>query len=275
MFKRITLMSAALAAVLAVAACSGADPTATPVPPTATPMPALTATPVPPTATPVPPTATPVPPTATPVPPTATPVPPTATPVPATQPPAPTATPAPAPTAAPAPAESPVDAYAQQCEMEVAIQFINQLSSLEGDPTVLDPTGALTWGRLADLLDGAVNNLGELMPPPEVQAYHDARLGTLKAFRDAARARPSGDLFIQDFIGEFFQAIFPQAIAISLDPNKTEEQKEQLIQELAEEKLGEFFGPDFVVASRAEAEALEALPEETRATLERFECLSA
>ena len=35
MFKRITLMSAALAAVLAVAACSGADPTATPVPPTA------------------------------------------------------------------------------------------------------------------------------------------------------------------------------------------------------------------------------------------------
>ena len=95
-----------------------------------------------------------------------------------------------------------------------------------------------------------LTNLGQLMPPPEIQAYHDARLGTIKAFRDAARARPSGGLFIQNFIEEFLQDIFPKAIEISLDPKKTgEEQKEQLIQELAEEKLGEFFGPDFVAAS--------------------------
>ena len=263
-------MSAALAAVLAVAACSGADPTATPVPPTATPMPAPTATPVPPTPTPVPPTATPVPPTSTPVPPTATPVPPAAT-----QPPAPTATPVPPPTAAPAPADSPVDAYAQQCEMDVAVQFFTKLGSFEGDPVTLDPTGTLTWGRLAEMLDGAVENFGQLMPPPELQAYHDARLNTFKAFRDAARARPSGGLFIQAFIEEFLQDIFPKAIEISLDPNKTDEQKEQLIAEFAQEKLAEFFGEEWAAAAQAEAEAMEALPEETRAILDRYQCLTA
>ncbi len=158
--------------------------------------------------------------------------------------------------------------------MDVGIQFINQLSSFEGDPLTLDPTGTLSWGRLAGLFDGAVNNLGQLMPPPELQAYHDARLGTLMAFRDAARARPSGGLFIQAFLEEFLQDVFPKALEIGLDATKTDEEKEQLIQELAEEKLGEFFGPDFVVAVNAETEALEALPEETRATLERYECLS-
>ena len=159
--------------------------------------------------------------------------------------------------------------------MDVAIQFINRLNSFEGDPITLDPTGTLTWGKLADSLDGAVTNLGQLMPPPEIQAYHDARLGTIKAFRDAARARPSGGLFIQAFVEEFLQDIFPKAIEISLDPNKTEEQKEQLIQELAEEKLGEFFGPDFVEAVNAETEAREALSEETLSILERDECLTA
>ena len=85
--------------------------------------------------------------------------PPTATPVPpaATQPPAPAATPVPAPTASPAPSGAPLEAYAQQCQMDVGIQFINQLSSFEGDPLTLDPTGTLSWGRLADSLDGAVN----------------------------------------------------------------------------------------------------------------------
>lgn len=261
MFKRTTLIGAVLAAVLAVAACAGEDPTATPVPPTATP--------VPPTNTPVPPTATPIPPTDTPVPPTDTPIPPTDTPAP------PTATPAPAPTAAPAPDDSPIDAYGRQCEMDVAVQFINQLGSLEGDPIALDPTGTLTWGRLADMLDGSVENFSQLMPPAELQAYHDARLDMLKAFRDAARARPSGGLFIQDFLEEFLQAIFPKAIEIGLDETKTDEEKEQLIQEFALELLTEFFSEEWAAAAEAEVAAAEALPEETRAILDRYECLSA
>ena len=275
MFKRVTLMSALLAAVLAVAACSGADPTSTPVPPTDTPVPP-TATPAPPTATPVPPTATPVPPTATPVPPTATPVPPTATPVPApaTEPAGTSVTPVPAPTAAPAPSVSPVEAYAQQCQMDVAVAFINQLSSFEGDPITLDPTGTLTWGRLAETLDAGVQNFSRFMPPPELQEYHDARLNSLRAFRDSARARPSGGLFIQDFL-LVIQEIFPQLIEISLDPNKTDEQKEALIQEIATEKLGEFFGPEWAVTGEAESAAWQALPEETRAILEGYECLTA
>ncbi len=269
MFKRTTLMSAVLAAILAVAACAGEDPTATPVPPTNTP--------VPPTATPVPPTATPVPPTATPVPPTATPVPPTATPVPPTQPPAPMATepPAPAATSAPAPAteDSPVEAYAKQCQMDVAVQFMTQLSSFEGDPITLDPTGTLTWGRLAEILDGGVQTFSQLMPPPELQEYHDARLNSFRAFRDSALSRPSGGLFIQDFL-VVIQEIFPQLIEISLDPNKTDEEKEALIQEIATEKLGEFFGPEWAETGAAESAAWEALPEETRAILESYDCFS-
>ena len=41
------------------------------------------------------------------------------------------------------------------------------------------------------------------------------------------------------------QEIFPQLIEISLDPNKTDEQKEEEIQEIATEKLSEFFGPEW------------------------------
>ena len=265
MFKRTTLMSAVLAAILAVAACAGEDPTATPVPPTDTP--------VPPTATAVPPTDTPVPPTDTPVPPTATPVPPTATPVPPTEPPAPAATSAPAPTAAPATEDSPVEAYAKQCQMDVAVQFMTQLSSFEGDPITLDPTGTLTWGRLAEILDGGVQTFSQLMPPPELQEYHDARLNTFRAFRDSALSRPSGGLFIQDFL-VVIQEIFPQLIEISLDPDKTDEQKEALIQEIATEKLSEFFGPEWAETGAAESAAWEALPEETRAILESYDCFS-
>ena len=266
MLKRTTLMSAVLAAVLAVAACAGEDPTATPVPPTATP--------VPPTATPVPPTDTPVPPTDTPVPPTNTPVPPTATPAPAaTEPPAPAATAAPVATAPPATEDSPVEAYAKQCQMDVAVQFMTQLSTFEGDPITLDPTGTLTWGRLAELLDGGMQNFSQLMPPPELQQYHDARLNSFRAFRDAALSRPSNGLFIQDFL-VVIQEIFPQLIEISLDPDKTDEQKEELIQEIATEKLSEFFGPEWAETGAAESAAWEALPEETRAILERYDCLS-
>ena len=274
MLKRTTLMGAALAAVLAVAACAGEDPTATPVPPTNTPVPP-TATPVPPTDTPVPPTNTPVPPTNTPVPPTATPVPPTATPAPAaaTEPPAPAATAVPVATAPPATEDSPVEAYAKQCQMDLAVQFMTQLSTFEGDPITLDPTGTLTWGRLAELLDGGVQTFSQLMPPPELQEYHDARLNTFKAFRDSALSRPSNGLFIQDFL-VVIQEIFPQLIEISLDPNKTDEQKEEEIQEIATEKLSEFFGPEWAETGAAESAAWEALPEETRAILERYDCFS-
>lgn len=273
MLKRTTLMSAVLAAVLAVAACAGEDPTATPVPPTNTPVPP-TATPVPPTDTPVPPTATPVPPTNTPVPPTATPVPPTATSAPAaTEPPAPAATAVPVATAPPATEDSPVEAYAKQCQMDVAVQFMTQLSTFEGDPITLDPTGTLTWGRLAELLDGGVQTFSELMPPPELQEYHDARLNSFRAFRDSALSRPSGGLFIMDFL-VVIQEIFPQLIEISLDPNKTDEQKEEEIQEIATEKLSEFFGPEWAETTQAESAAWEALPEETRAILERYDCFS-
>jgi len=273
MLKRATLIGVALAAVLTIAACSGADPTATPVPPTNTPVPP-TATPVPPTDTPVPPTNTPVPPTNTPVPPTATPVPPTETPAPAaTEPPAPAATAAPVATAPPATEDSPVEAYAKQCQMDVAVQFVTQLSSFEGDPITLDPTGTLTWGRLGELLDSGVQTFSQLMPPPELQEYHDARLNSFKAFRDSALSRPSGGLFIQDFL-VVIQEIFPQLIEISLDPNKTDEQKEEEIQEIATEKLSEFFGPEWAETTQAESAAWEALSEETRAILERYDCFS-
>lgn len=258
MLKRATLMGAALAAVLAIAACSGADPTATPVPPTNTP--------VPPTATPVPPTDTPVPPTDTPVPPTATPVPPTETPAPA-------ATAVPVATAPPATEDSPVEAYAKQCQMDVAVQFLTQLSTFEGDPSTLDPTGTLTWGRLAELLDNGVQNFSQLMPPPELQEYHDARMNSIRAFRDTALSQPSGGLFIMDFL-VVIQEIFPQLIEIGLDPDKTDEQKEELIQEIATEKLSEFFGPEWAETSQAESAAWKALSEETRAILERYDCSS-
>ena len=249
MFKRVTWISIAIAAALTVAACSGAEPTPTP-----------TATPPPPTATPTPePPPTPGP-TYTPEP-TYTPAP-TYTPVPTWTPPPPTPTP---------PIGPEVEAYAQACGSIAAVQVFNQLGDFGGDPSALDPLGPLTWGAFGELAAGGVQAFGTLVPPADLPAYHNARVRALEALRAAAESRPADALFLQDFAG-LVQSMFPRLLPIGLDATKTDEEKERLINEIVQEEMGGFFGPDFAAALLAEAEARAALSEEVVAILDGYGC---
>ena len=249
--KRLLVVAVVLPALL-VAACSE-EPTPTAVP-TATP--ALTQTAMS-TATPVP-TATPTPePTNTPTPaPTATPTPvPTATPTPE-----PTSTPTPAPTATPV--LSGVAAYAQGCESltaPLAGEF-----DLDGDD--------LTWGMYAEALDAMAGLLRQLTPPQELQAYHDANLDVVEAIRDHAMTRPGEDSFVEEFTTVILE-ILEASLEIGFDTTRTPEEQQRLIEEIAREKLGELFGPDFVAASLALEDARAELSEEVLTLLADCELL--
>ena len=249
MLKRVIWTSIAVAAALVVVACSGAEPTPTP-----------TATPPPPTATPTPkPPPTPGP--------TYTPEP-TYTPVP-TYTPAPTYTPVP-PTPTP-PIGPEVAAYAQACGSITAVQVFNQLGDFGGDPSALDQLGPLTWGALADLAAGGVQAFGTLVPPPDLPAYHNGRVRVLEALRAAAELRPADALFLEDFLA-LVEGMFPRLLQIGLDATKTDEEKDVLINQVVQEEMGEFFGPDFASALLMEAEARAGLSEEIVAILDQYGC---
>ena len=255
----------ALGVAIIMAGCGGDDPEpaaepstrpaaaveapAWPTPnPTATPEPAPTNTPAP---TPTPdPTNTPEP-TATPV------LPPSADPDPPVEPPD-------SSTGAGGDTEERVRAYAEECAALTA--------ALTGDPMAMPETDpGQTWGEVAELSDLQLETYSQLEPPPEVEEYHHARLETLKAFRDNAKTRPADRPMMMDF-QEMMATVFPEMMAVGLDPNKTEEEKQAEIEQIMEEPLMNLLGPDFLEATKAEDEARVRLPENLRNILDETGC---
>lgn len=245
--------------VAMLAACGGDEATDTPAPTQQSTSTSESTVAITPTPTPSsPPTSAPAPtPTATPRP----------TPVPT---PASTATPTPEVTQHPA--ELTVDAFLQQCaqgNLALAVP-------LAGMPTIdMNQIGQdenVTWGEFAAIFGAVVTAYSEFNPPAELQAYHDAWVQTAAAVRDNANSRPSGGSFIEELFILLFEAILPASMEIGFDPDKTDAEKQQLVEEVAQEALGEFFGPDFVAAGMAYDEAKAALSAETLALLENSDC---
>ena len=176
--------------------------------------------------------------------------------------------PMPTPTTVPTPAPSPsaeigVAAYVQQCG-----ELTAPLSAFEFD---LDAGEDITWGEMAEMSDAIVLAYGQLSPPPDLQAYHDANLRAGEALRDHARSRPSGDSFAEEFLIILFE-IIGEAFEIGFDTTKTEQEQERLIEEITTQKLGALFGPDYFDALSAASEARETLSDETLAILDASEC---
>lgn len=263
---RPVLWSAALLmlGVIGLTACGGEEPAPEPARPqvaaepresSPTPRPTIA-----PTNTPEP---TPVPP------PTNTPEP-TAAPEPT---PTPEAVTAPTPQVAPAQAatadagvEDRVRAYARECGESTA--------AVSADPLAMADTEAgATWGEVADALEVQLETYSQLEPPMEVEEYHNARLATLEALRDHAQSRPADASMLAD-VEQLMTTVMPQVMVIGMDQSKTEEQKQQEIEQLMEEPLMDLLGEDFPAAAEAEQEARDALPESLRNILDQEGCSS-
>lgn len=204
---------------------------------------------------------------------------PTATPMPTSTPvPAPTATPVPAPATAPEPAapadsstatgdevEERVEGYAEQCGALVAPLAADPFSMGESSP--LD----ITWGQIADIADMNLESYRQLEPPPELEEFHRIRLETLEAFRDNARSRDSSGFVMVD-LQEMLMAVFPQLMEMGLDPNKTDEEKEAVAQELILQELGKVYGEEFAAGLAAEDQVTSRLPSNLQKILDESGC---
>ena len=146
------------------------------------------------------------------------------------------------------------------------------VGSLDGSLTFDGTQGDITWGALAGIYDDAVGAYGQLNPPPELQAYHSAWLQTAEAIRSHTRSRPQAASFLAEFLPFILEEIFPASLEIGLDTTIPDEQKERMLEELGREKLGGFFGPDFVSASQAEGQARDALSGDVLAILADSDC---
>ena len=143
----------------------------------------------------------------------------------------------------------------------------------QGGSMAFDGTqGDITWGALADIYDDAVGAYSQLNPPPELQTYHNAWLQTAEAIRSHARARPQAASFLAEFLPFILEEIFPVSLEIGLDTTIPDEQKERMLEELGREKLGGFFGPDFVATAQAEGQARTALSGDVLAILANSDC---
>ena len=260
--RSICIIAAILVAMFAVglmAACGGGDPTPAP-----TPEPTSASTPAPSTPTPVV-TAVPTPtPSVTPSPPAPTPTAMT------TSTPRPVGTPSPTAQATPEPAVLNVEEFLEQCEREnmaSAALFANM-----GDLSRMDPADVLSWGQLAELYDTLAASYEQLDPPEELQDYHEGWLASIAALRDYAEGRPPAGSVIGDILTLMFETLMPASMEIAFDTSKTDAEKQELMEEIALEAFGEFFGRDVVETITAYEEMQEGLPAETTSLLERYEC---
>ena len=249
--KLIALLVAVLAIAL-LAAC-GDDPTPTPTP-DVVPAPVPPSTPTPASAPAQAATPRPAP----------TPTPPTSTP---TQRPA-AATPSPAPT--PPPVALDIDDFLAQCEQQ-SLALSAPFAAM-ADLTQVGLNDVLTWGQLADLYDEAISVYQQMQPPAELQNYHDSWIANAEALRDYAYTRPIQGYFVEDLLILMFESLIPLSMEIALDPGKSDEEKQQQIEERTQEIFADFFGPDVAAAGIAYAEAGEALSNETLALLETSQC---
>ena len=165
--------------------------------------------------------------------------------------------------------EPTVAGFVQECQSATESLAMGSL----GGSLAFDGTqGDITWGALADIYDDAVGAYSRLNPPPELQAYHRAWLQTAEAIRNHARARPQAASFLAEFLPFILEEIFPASLEIGLDTSIPDEEKERMLEELGREKLGGFFGPDFVAAAQAEGPARHALSGDVLAILANSDC---
>ena len=165
--------------------------------------------------------------------------------------------PTPRPTAT---AEAPsVDAYAQEaCRSD-------PFSMLQDGP------GIDTWDAFAEAADEIAKRLDRVVPPAELQEFHKARLETSRNVRSAARVRTSDDGFTPQ-LGMF--AFAPRALLFAfLDASSTF--TDELILEVQSYLIVAAFGGDALSADLAARDALEALPQQTRAALENAGCAAS
>ena len=162
--------------------------------------------------------------------------------------------------------EDRVRAYARECGELTA--------ALLADPLAMADTEAgATWGETAAALDVQLEAYSQLEPEVEVEEYHNARLASLRAFCDHARSRPADASMMAD-MEQLMATVMPQVMVIGMDQSKTEEQKQQEIEQLMQEPLMDLLGEDFPAAAQAEQEARDALPESLRNILDQEGCSS-
>ena len=253
-FRFATLVSLIVVAMILLVACTGDSPEPTPVPvPTDTPAPAPTDTPTPvPTDTPTPvPTDTPTPvPTDTP------------TPVPTDTP-----TPDPAVDGTPEAIAGGIIAYARECG-EATASFDAAFAMMESEGSGED----LTWGEFAEIYSAVSTAYRELQPPPELQEFHDAQFRFFDGLLDHALTRPSSESFLEE-VTLAFAELFELAFEVGLDAEKTDEEKEMLLEEATEEAFGTVFGTAFMEAVTELEEIESEFSEETVEVLSASGCI--
>ena len=58
-----------------------------------------------------------------------------------------------------------------------------------------DGRQSATWGEFLDSLKSLANEFGDMNPPAELQAFHDARVSGLDELMEVVRAQPAQDEF--------------------------------------------------------------------------------
>lgn len=159
-----------------------------------------------------------------------------------------------------------VEAYARECQQATASLDV-ALAMIESEGSGED----LTWGEFAEILSAVSSAYRELQPPPDLREYHDAQLRALDGLLDHALSRLGSESFVEEFALAFAE-LFGLVFEVAFDPEKTDEEKEMLIEEATEELLSAIFGIAFMDAV-AELEEIESqLSEDTVEVLYAFGC---
>ena len=159
-----------------------------------------------------------------------------------------------------------VEIYARECQQATASLDV-ALAMIESEGSGED----LTWGEFAEILSAVSSAYRELQPPPELREYHDAQLRALDGLLDHALSRPGSESFVEEFALAFAE-LFGLVFEVAFDPEKTDEEKEMLIEEATEGLLSAIFGIAFMDAVTELEEIESQLSEDTVEVLYVFGC---
>ncbi len=161
-----------------------------------------------------------------------------------------------------------VVAYVDGCGEALAGVFASN-SELGAE---LDESEDLTWGQFAKMNDLVVSAFSQIMPPSELEDFHEANLNVLIAFRDLALTHPADSSFAEDFATLLSESIFPATLEIGFNPDLSPEEQARQMEATAEKAFSDFFGPDFLAAAKALDEARTGLDEQTLQALDESAC---
>ncbi len=128
-----------------------------------------------------------------------------------------------------------------------------------------------TWGEFSEDIDKLVAVFSRLIPPTELEEYHNAHVNVWSTWGDNAQQRPPQDSFIDDF-ETFAEDLIAQLIKVELYSDVIEGELEELFEQAEEQKLRDFYGDATFDADYAAQVIFQDLPLETRLVLEREEC---